>query len=107
MEENTVKSNVVGIRPGTVPTTSRERELVEFLIQKIQKYREDGVEVDSIMLVLAGKATERDDETKEMVTHDSWLGYNFWVADDRPTTPTLSYMTAFMQRCLMDHMYSD
>ena len=102
MEENTVKAvtNVVEIRPGTAVQTDREREFVEYLLQLLRQHREDGVEVDSLMLCFCGKKDYNDDgETK---TDREWLGVSRFLADERCTASTLAYMAMFIHKYASD-----
>lgn len=95
MEENTVKSNVVEIRPGTSAQTDREREFVELLLQKLREFREMGVEVDSLVMCFVG--------AKQLEEHvdDSWLAISHFISEDRNIMPTLAYTALCLQSYAM------
>ncbi len=100
MEENTIKSNVVEIRPGTSAQTDREREFVECLLTKLREYREMGVEVDSMLMCFVGTKPEFTEEGEEPDAY--WLSVFRFIDEDRPAGMTLAYMSAYIQKYTLD-----
>ena len=95
MEEATVKSNVVEIRPGTSAQTDREREFVDYLLQKLRDYRENGVEVDSLVMCFTG--TKQGEDQVDL----DWLAISHFLDEDRSIAPTLAYMALGLQSYIM------
>lgn len=100
MEENAVKtkSNVVEIRPGTTAQTDREREFVEYLLQKLRDYRELGVEVDSMVLLFTGTQPAMADEEED----GEWFSISRFIGEERPVGPTLALLSICFQKYVTD-----
>ena len=100
MEEVAVKSNVVEIRPGTSAQTDREREFVDYLLQKLRDYREMGIEVDSLVMLFAGSKMEVVEGGEEL--DEDWLSISRFISEDRPTGPTLAFLALYFQKYVTD-----
>ncbi len=93
------RSNVVELRPGTSPQVDREREFVEFMVQKLKDYREMGVTVDSLMMCFVGTAPgEGPDDPPD----HNWLSVTRFIGDDRNVPATLAFMAMFVQKYVSD-----
>jgi hypothetical protein len=100
VEEVAVNNNVVEIRPGTAAQTDRERDFVDYLLQKLRDYREMGVEVDSLVMMLTGTRTEVIEGETEV--DDNWLGISRFISEDRSTEPTLAFLSLYFQKYVTD-----
>lgn len=91
MEETTaVKSNVRSIRPELDAVASREKDIVNYVAQRIADAKDRGVDLKSIVFVMNGDKLDEEGEQQPV------SALHYWTDEHKPGIYDLTYAHALL-----------